>query len=92
MTPTAEIKRPPNQQQAATTPALRGPARSAQPPHSAAEEPRKMKNSVYIGVISTMRQSHVVMNSDEISEGSGQATYFWTPIARESGSQKTLKR
>jgi len=30
-----------------------------------------MKNSVYIGVISTMRQSHVVMNSDEISEGSG---------------------
>jgi hypothetical protein len=41
--------------------------------------------------MSTMRQSHVVMNSDEMSEGSGHATYFWTPIARESGIQNTLK-
>src|SRR4029077_20847180 len=91
VTPRAEIKRPPHQQNAATTPALRGPTRSSQPPQRAAEEPRKMKKSVYIGVISTMRQSQVVANSEERSDGSGQATNFWMPIERESGSQNTLK-
>src|SRR5438445_6116279 len=91
VTPTAEIKRPPHQQKAATIPALRGPTRSSQPPQTAADEPRKMKNSAYIGVMSTMRQSQVVRNRDEMSDGSGQATYFWTPTARESGSQNTLK-
>ena len=35
VTPNAEMTRPPHQQRAATTPALRGPARSSQPPHSA---------------------------------------------------------
>ena len=45
-TPTAAMTIPPHQQTADTTPALRGPARSSQPPHSAADEPRKTKNSV----------------------------------------------
>src|SRR5689334_22831275 len=90
VTPTAEINRPPHQQQAATTPALRGPERSSQPPQIAAAEPRKMKNSIYIGDRSTMRQSQVVVNSDERSDGSGHATNFVMPIERESGSQNTL--
>jgi hypothetical protein len=47
MTPTAEIKRPPHQQQAATTPALRGPARSAQPPHSVFPFQKRNRSPVY---------------------------------------------
>ena len=39
---------PPAQQTAATTPALRGPTCSSQPPHSAAEQPSTTKNSVKI--------------------------------------------
>jgi len=45
-TPAAEITSPPHQQQAATTAAFRGPARSSQVPNRAALEPRKTKNSV----------------------------------------------
>src|SRR5687768_15948703 len=46
--PSAEIKRPPHQHIAETTPALRGPARSSQPPHVAAERPSITKKNVYI--------------------------------------------
>src|SRR5690349_24634981 len=88
----APISRPPHQQSAATTPALRGPARSSQPPHSAAAEPRNTKNSVYIQPSSLIFQSHVVVNSAfTIPEPSGQAIEVLPPSWRDSGSQKTLK-
>ena len=74
--PTAEIMNPPPQQQAATTPALRGPSRSTQAPNSAADEPRNTKNSVNI-------QPSVLIFQ---SSGAGLAM----PMARLSGSQKTL--
>ena len=51
-TPKAEITSPPHQQSAATTPALRGPTRSSQPPHKAAAEPKNTKNSPNIQVAS----------------------------------------
>src|ERR1041384_5549885 len=57
--PMAASTRPPHQHTAETTPALRGPARSSQPPHSAALEPRKTKNNVYIQPRLGLSQSHV---------------------------------
>src|SRR6185295_2881529 len=90
--PTAEISRPPHQQTAATTPALRGPARSSQPPHSAAAEPRNTKNSVYIQPSSLIFQSQLVVNSAlRMPEPSGQAIEDLPPSWRDRGSQKTLK-
>ena len=59
--PSAPISNPPLQQKAATTPAFRGPARSSQPPQSAAEEPSTTKNNVYIQPRSPIVQSHVVL-------------------------------
>src|ERR1700724_3730067 len=91
MTPTAEITSPPHQHTAATTPALRGPERSSQPPQIAAEEPRKTKNSVNIQLRLETRQSHVVVNSSPNNVRSGQAFDFVMPIACDSGSQNTLK-
>ena len=44
----AEISRPPHQHSAETKPALRGPARSSQPPQIAAETPSSTKKNVYI--------------------------------------------
>src|SRR5881628_2307368 len=46
--PRLEITRPPHQHSADTTPALRGPACSSQPPNSAVDSPRNTKNSVNI--------------------------------------------
>ena len=43
-TPTAPISMPPHQQKAETTPALRGPTRSSQPPQMAEAEPSTTKN------------------------------------------------
>jgi hypothetical protein len=91
MTPIAAMTMPPHQHTAETTPALRGPARSSQPPQSAADEPRNTKKRVYIHPRSATRQSHVVVNSARPSVRSGQATGCVTPSARDSGSQKTLK-
>ena len=92
MIPTAETKNPPAQHNAATTPALRGPARSSQPPSSAAEEPSTTKNSVYMIVRSPTCQSQVVVVSrPSIDISAGQAILFVTPTARESGSQNTEK-
>ena len=48
---------------AATTPALRGPTRSSQPPKTAAEMPRKTKNSVYIQPSMLIFQSQFVVTS-----------------------------
>src|SRR5262245_27848045 len=76
-TPMAEMKNPPPQQSAATTPALRGPSRSTHAPNSAADEPSITKNSVYI-------QPSVL-----IFQSSGADVVM--PTARLSGSQKTLK-
>src|SRR5215467_6940697 len=89
-TPTAEISRPPHQQQAATTPALRGPERSSQPPHVAAAEPRNTKNSVYIQPSSLTFQSQLVVNrSARRPFSAGQAIEVVMPRSCESGSQKT---
>src|SRR6516162_3748238 len=91
MTPMAEITSPPHQHNAATTPALRGPARSSQPPHIAADDPSSTKNSVYIQPRLETRQSQVVVKSSSKIERSGQATLLSMPTARDSGSQNTLK-
>ncbi len=89
--PSAPSNRPPPQHSAATTPALRGPARSSQPPQIAAETPSTTKNSVYIQPRLATFQSQVVVNNSCISEMSGQAFGAVRPTARESGSQNTLK-
>ena len=74
--PMAPSTKPPPQQHAATTPALRGPTRSSQPPQSAADTPSTTKNSVYIQPMLAMRQSQVVVNSSCTSVTSGSA---WLP-------------
>src|SRR5262245_43122311 len=76
-TPSAEMKNPPPQHSAATTPALRGPSRSTHAPNSAADEPSITKNSVYIHP------------SVLIFQSSGADAVM--PTARLSGSQNTLK-
>ena len=87
----APRNRPPHQHNAETKPALRGPTRSSQPPQIAAEMPRNTKNSVYIQPMLATRQSQVVVNSSCTSDISGQAFGAVRPIARDSGSQNTLK-
>ena len=88
----AETTRPPHQHRAATTPALRGPACSSQPPQMAAAEPRNTKNRVYMMLTSATRQSHVVVTrACSIVVPGAQATDWETPSARVSGSQNTEK-
>ncbi len=90
--PRAEIMNPPPQQNAAATPALRGPTRSSHPPNTAAEEPRNTKKSVYIQPRVLIFQSQVVANSVATKLMSwGQGTDWVMPMARLSGSQNTLK-
>ncbi len=89
--PIAPSTRPPHQHSAATKPALRGPARSSQPPHTAAETPSTTKNRVNIQPRLATFQSQVVVNSSWNSEMSGQAFGAVSPIARDSGSQNTEK-
>src|SRR6516165_2845971 len=89
--PIAPSTSPPAQHSAATTPALRGPERSSQPPQIAADTPSSTKKRVYIQPMLATRQSHVVVNSSAASVRSGQETDFSIPIARDSGSQNTLK-
>ena len=81
--------RPPPQQIAATKPALRGPARSSQPPQIAAETPNATKNSVNIHPMLATFQSQVVVNSSCTRDMSGQALGAVSPIARDNGSQNT---
>src|SRR5499427_6067410 len=89
-TPIAENTRPPHQQHAATKPALRGPARSSQPPQTAAAAPRNTKYSVYIQPSSLIFQSQPVANTRAMNDMSGaQAIAVLPLIARDSGSQKT---
>src|SRR5687767_15520089 len=90
--PSAEISMPPHQQIALTTPALRGPARSSQPPQIAAEQPRNTKNSVYIQLSVDTFQSQPVANiSVQKPVPAGQATLAVMPCAVDSGSQNTEK-
>ena len=74
--PSADRKKPPPQQHAATTPAFRGPSRSSHGPNTAAEEPSITKNSVYIHPSVLTFQS----------SGAGAVM----PMARLRGSQNTL--
>src|SRR6516162_7303419 len=89
--PMAPSTRPPAQQNAATTPALRGPTRSSQPPQIAAETPSSTKNNVNIQPMLATRQSQVVVSSSSHSDMSGQALVAVSPMARDSGNQNTLK-
>ena len=83
---------PPHQHSADTTPALRGPARSSQPPQTAALEPRKTKNSVYIHPSVEIGQSQAVLTSCSKNPiSAAQATGSCTPRALDNGSQKTEK-
>src|SRR5262252_1305067 len=91
MTPAAPRANPPLQHNAATTPALRGPARSSHPPQIAADEPSTTKNSVYIQPRLETRQLQVVVNNSVRSEISLQPSGCGPPIARDSGNQNTLK-
>ena len=86
------MRKPPPQQNAATTPAFRGPACSSQRPNTAADEPRNTKKSVYIQPSVLIFQSQVVAVSvcRKLME-TGHATGSVMPMARLSGSQKTLK-
>src|ERR1700761_4632880 len=91
MMPIAPSTKPPHQHNAATTPALRGPARSSQPPQTAAAMPSTTKNSVYIQPRLATRQLQVVVNSSPTSEMSLHDAGASPGIAFDSGSQNTLK-
>src|ERR1700710_2926651 len=90
--PSADTSMPPHQQQAETTPALRGPTRSSQPPHTAAAHPRKTKKSVYIQPRVERRQSQPVANISARKLMPGAHVCAPLPLMEssfESGSQKT---
>src|SRR5262249_27350199 len=84
------ITSPPHQHSAETTPALRGPTRSTHPPMTAAAEPRKTKNSVYVHPNMEIFQSQeVAVISARSAMSLGQATEVVMPTALDSGSQNT---
>src|ERR1700733_973734 len=92
MMPTAPRSSPPDQQMAAITPALRGPARSSQPPQTAAAMPKTTINRVNTQFRSATSQSQLVVNKAfRMPDPAGQATGLLPPMARDNGSQKTLK-
>ena len=79
--PTAPRSRPPDQHKAATTPALRGPARSSQPPQTAAAMPRTTMNRVNIQFRSATSQSQLVVNSAfRMLDPAGQASGLPPPM------------
>src|SRR5512140_3582351 len=85
------MRSPPHQQIAATTPALRGPACSSQPPQIADAVPRNTKKSVNIHPSMLIFQSHVVVKMVASADMSaGHSTDLPIPIAWDSGSQNTL--
>src|ERR1700730_9677593 len=90
--PKAEIASPPHQHNVATTPALRGPARSSQPPSMNAAEPRNTKKRMKVHCNSEIRQSQVLLTARASRPlSSGHLIEVVMPIAFESGSQKTEK-
>ena len=81
---------PPHQQTAETTPALRGPACSSQPPQVAALLPSNTKNRVYIQPSVAIFQSQVVVNNSAKNPTSGpHLIASLTPSAFDNGSQNT---
>src|SRR5450432_3906314 len=82
---------PPHQQTALTTPALRGPTCSSQPPQSAAEQPRMTKNVVYIQPSVAMCQLQLVVKSSAQNVMSLHSGAVVAPSAFDSGSQNTEK-
>ncbi len=84
------MKKPPAQHNAATKPALRGPARSSQPPNTAADRPSITMPMVKMINRLVTCQSQLVVKRSPITDGLGQATDLSMPIARDSGSQNTL--
>src|SRR5882724_3215245 len=90
MMPPAEMTSPPHQQMAATTPALRGPARSSHPPQMAAADPRNTKKSVYVHPSMYNFQSQFVANTRARKPISlGHSSDSLMPMALDSGSQNT---
>src|SRR6478672_5881671 len=92
--PSAEISIPPHQHTAATTPALRGPARSSQPPQTAAAMPRIRKNSVNIHPRVEMCQSQLLANHSPTKPTSLPHVLAPPPAidsCLDSGSQNTEK-
>src|SRR5579859_4056148 len=90
--PAAARISPPHHRKADTTPPLRGPERSSQPPNKAAEQPRKMKNRVYMNCRLVIFQSQPVLVRLSMKLWSGEhATALVMPTARDSGSQNTEK-
>ena len=85
------MRNPPPQQSAATSPALRGPSRSSQPPNNAAERPRNTIPIVKVQRRSLTRQLQVVVNSASVSDIVLQAASVSPEMALLSGSQKTLR-
>src|SRR5690349_4776740 len=100
------MTRPPHQHTAATTPVLRGPERSAQPPNSAEADPRNTKNRMNIHCNSGIFQSQVVLTLRDrkssiqytasrsqagLVAGAGHCTDLVIPIACDSGNQNTEK-
>ena len=84
--------RPPHQQIAATTPALRGPARSSQPPQIAAATPSNDEEQRIHPAHA--RDFPVACRREQLA---ARSTYpdmrsaAVKPIARDSGSQNTQK-
>src|ERR1700712_3593657 len=74
-------------------PALRGPARSSQPPNTAAERPSITMPMEKTVTRSLTRQSQVVVTRAVITPMSGQAAALDRPTlsARERGSQNTAR-
>src|SRR5262245_21335347 len=94
ITPNAEITMPPHQHTALTRPALRGPARSSQPPQIAAAQPRNTKNNVYIQPSVATRQSQPVTNHSAKKLTSAPHALGPVPAVAsdfDSGSQNTEK-
>lgn len=88
-TPSAPSNRPPPQQQAAIAPDLRGPARSSQPPNTAAEMPRTAMNNSNVTVSELTRQLHVVVNSSCHNDTRAQESGTGPASAFDSGNQNT---
>ena len=91
-TPSAENNMPPPQHSADSTPTLRGPTCSSQPPQMAADSPKKTKNSVYIQPRVEICQSQLVVKSCAQKPTSGpHLMASLMPSALESGNQNTEK-
>src|ERR1700689_5349554 len=90
-TPMPPTIMPPPQHNAAMNPALRGPARSSQPPHSAAEMPSTAMNNSNVCVTSGTLQLQVVVVSMADRPSALHAASSVPLSSLLIGSQKTEK-